>query len=340
MGAAARMLALSARSTHMGSMAISRSRIEPIDLARGIALLAMAVYHFAWDLEFFGYADPGMTAVGGWKIFARCIASTFLALVGISLFLSHGNGIRWTGFWRRLGMIVAAAAAITVATYIATPDFFIFFGILHQIAFASVAGLLFLRFPAWANILVAAAVIALPNVYTTPLLDGWWGWWTGLSEIRPRSSDFVPVFPYFGAVVAGIAMAQIASRAGTLDRLAAIHPGRWSRPLLFAGRHSLAVYLIHQPVLIAGLWLYAQVAPAQIDQPARFVSTCERTCQADRDDAFCTAYCGCMLGRIADEGRLEEAFSTAPSEAFRATVREMAAACSAETDAAVPGGDQ
>ena len=40
----------------------------------------MAVYHFTWDLEFFGYAEPGMTAVGGWKMFARCIASSFLFL--------------------------------------------------------------------------------------------------------------------------------------------------------------------------------------------------------------------------------------------------------------------
>ena len=60
-------------------------RIEAIDLARGIALVAMAVYHFTWDLEFFGYLEPRTTAVGGWKLFARVIASSFLFLVGVSL---------------------------------------------------------------------------------------------------------------------------------------------------------------------------------------------------------------------------------------------------------------
>ncbi|WP_273795314.1 heparan-alpha-glucosaminide N-acetyltransferase domain-containing protein, partial [Brucella intermedia] len=52
----------------------SRIRLGRIDIARGIALITMAVYHFGWDLEFFGYMAPGTTAHGGWKLFARCIA--------------------------------------------------------------------------------------------------------------------------------------------------------------------------------------------------------------------------------------------------------------------------
>jgi len=86
------------------------ARIELIDLARGAALAAMAVYHFTWDMEFFSYVQAGTTAVGGWKIFARCIASSFLFLVGVSLFLAHRDGVRWPGFWRRLAMVGAAKA--------------------------------------------------------------------------------------------------------------------------------------------------------------------------------------------------------------------------------------
>jgi uncharacterized membrane protein len=44
----------------------SYGRIVAIDIARGAALLAMASYHFTWDLEFFGYADAGLTAFGPW----------------------------------------------------------------------------------------------------------------------------------------------------------------------------------------------------------------------------------------------------------------------------------
>ena len=86
-------------------------RITAFDLLRGIALIAMASYHFTWDLEFFGYTDPGLTAFGWWKIYARCIASTFLFLVGVSLYLAHGRQIRWNGFWKRFAMVTGAAIA-------------------------------------------------------------------------------------------------------------------------------------------------------------------------------------------------------------------------------------
>ena len=232
--------------------AIKSNRIEALDLARGFALAAMAVYHFAWDLEFFGYAPPGMTALGGWKLFARCIASSFLFLVGVSLFLAHAQRIRWPGFLRRLAMVAGAAAAISVATYFAVPGAFIFFGILHQIALASLLGLAFLRLPALLTLAVAAAVIAAPTFLRSTFFDQPAWWWVGLSTVRHRSNDYVPLFPWFGAVLIGIAAARIASAAGLIDRLADVRFGRWSAPFGFFGRHSLAFYLIHQPVLIGG----------------------------------------------------------------------------------------
>ena len=79
----------------------SPARITAIDAARGVALIAMAIYHFTWDLQFFGYLEPGTATTGGWKLFARCIASSFLFLVGVGLVLAHGHGIRWPGFGRR-----------------------------------------------------------------------------------------------------------------------------------------------------------------------------------------------------------------------------------------------
>jgi len=141
----------------------NKSRIELIDAARGGALIAMAIYHFAWDLEFFGYAAQGMTAVGGWRLFARSIASSFLFLVGFSLLLAHVRGVRWQSFWWRMVQVGGAAAAITLVTYFATPDAFIFFGILHHIALASLVGLVFLRLPAFG---IAAIAIVDPSTPT------------------------------------------------------------------------------------------------------------------------------------------------------------------------------
>lgn len=311
----------------------SGRRIPTIDLARGVALVAMALYHFAWDLEFFGYAPAGMTSVGGWKFFARSIASSFLFLVGVSLFLAHARGVRWRGFGVRLAMVAGAAAVITVATWYATPDTFIFFGILHQIALASVLGLAFLRLP-WAVVLVlSAAVIAAPWFLASPVFDAPWFWWTGLSEVRPRSNDYVPLFPWFGAVLAGVAAAGLAERTGLFDRLARVAVPKASAPLLFCGRHSLAFYLIHQPVLIGCVFLFAQVVPPQRETPqVEFRQACERTCGAERDEEFCSFYCTCVLDAIEGENLLDAVFSANQNDVVRQRLSEMAVACTGDTE--------
>jgi uncharacterized membrane protein len=154
-----------------------------------------------------------------------------------------------------------AAALITVATFIATPDAFIFFGILHSIALASVLGLAFLRLPWWVTGAAGLFVLLSRPWLQTPLLDASPFWWTGLSAIIPVSNDYVPVFPFFGMVLIGMAAAQLAHARGWLVRMALVKfdglPGRF---LQFIGRHSLVYYLLHQPVMIGILFAVLKVA--------------------------------------------------------------------------------
>ncbi len=322
-----------------GTVLHPSKRIAAIDALRGVALLAMASYHFTWDLEFFGYAHAGLTAFGGWKIYARCIASSFLFLVGVSLILAHGRGIRWNGFWKRFLMVAAAALAITVVTRIATPDGFIFFGILHQIALASLLGLAFLRLPAPVTLAAAGLVIAAPHYLRSEIFDHPALWWLGLSPADPRSNDYVPLFPWFGAVLAGIGAAKIAASSGLFAWLAGLPLPRWTRPLDFAGRHSLAFYLIHQPVLIACVWLFSQVMPAESRSPqAGFIESCQASCVESRDAAFCSRYCGCMLDRLQKGGMFEKLYQGDRSAGLQGRVRDLASTCTAETDDAMEGG--
>ena len=324
-----------------GSIPPPTRRIEAIDAARGIALLAMVSYHFTWDLEFFGYVGRGLTAFGGWKIYARGIASSFLFLVGVSLVLAHGSGIRWQGFGRRLAMIVAAALAITAATWFVTPGSFIFFGILHHIALASVLGLAFLRFPAWALALAAVLVAAAPQFLHLPALDHPWLWWIGLSAITPRSNDYVPLFPWFGAVLAGMAAARFATDLGLLARLGGRLPQAAARPLVRIGQHSLAFYLIHQPVLIACIWLFAQVWPAPAQNPRdAFMPACQASCREVRDQAFCSAYCACMLDTLEKDGALDKVMQGDQTAEQSRRVGEIASGCTAQTDMSLMGGEE
>jgi uncharacterized membrane protein len=316
-----------------------KTRIELIDVARGAALVAMAVYHFTWDLEFFSYVQAGTTAVGGWKLFARCIASSFLFLVGVSLVLAHGSGMSWRGFWRRIAMVGGAAAAISLATFLAVPDVFIFFGILHQIALASLLGLVFLKLPWPATLAVAAAVVAAPHFLRSGFFDHPAWWWVGLSTANPRSNDYVPVFPWFGAVLAGIAAATFARQAGLLPRLAAIPAPRPARPLIFAGRHSLAFYLLHQPLLIAGIWLFSQAFPSTPEPSGvRFSRSCDASCTAVRDIAFCTRYCGCVRGALEREGLLDHVVNGGGSADLNARIGEATGACAAEAEGTIGEG--
>lgn len=226
-------------------------RINLLDAARGIALIAMTIFHFGFDLELFGFQEPGFISQPHWKYFARSIASSFLFLTGFSLFLAHSTEINWAGWKPRMLKIVAAAMIITVATYFATPEQYIFFGILHSIAFASLAGLVFLRMPALLIAACAVAIFIVGRGFETPLLNHWIFWWTGLSSVAILSSDYVPVFPWFSAPLLGIAAAKMVINRGLIEQLSAYELASAPMRLMrFLGRNSLVYYLLHQPVMI------------------------------------------------------------------------------------------
>jgi uncharacterized membrane protein len=224
-------------------------------MARSAALLAMIVFHFVTDLEMFGIIEAGTTLQGGWYVMARLIAGSFLFLVGVSLVLAHARGVRWRPFWRQVIAIAGAALVISAVTYAAMPGQFIYFGILHAIVVAKIMGLLVVTRPAWLAAPAALIVLGIWARFGLSLpLDPWLGW-TGLSA-RPRPAlDLIPVFPWLAPMFLGIVFAKLVD-------LRSLPPPRipFARALAWPGQHSLAVYLLHQPILIGLLWLALQLA--------------------------------------------------------------------------------
>lgn len=239
-------------------------RIALVDAARGFALIAMTLFHFGWDLEMFALAAPGFASQPAMIWFARSIATSFLFLVGVSLVLAHGRdrtgSFNRRGFLIRLAQVSGAALLITIATRFATPDAYIFFGILHHIAVASILALAFVRLPWWAT-LGAAAFFATGQMFLrSALFDAPIWWWTGLNAFTPRSTDYVPLFPFFAAVLAGTGITRLMVDRKMLDWFAGWQlQGRLGRSLRFIGRHSLVYYLLHQPVMIAILYVFVSV---------------------------------------------------------------------------------
>ncbi|MGE6740068.1 heparan-alpha-glucosaminide N-acetyltransferase [Allorhizobium pseudoryzae] len=288
-------------------------RIPLIDTLRGVALIAMASYHFTWDLEFFGYLEPGTATEGGWKIYARLIASSFLFLVGISLVLAHRPAIRWKPFGRRLGMVAAAAAVISIGTFIALPQEWIFFGILHAITVSSLIALAFLPLPPLMAALAAIGILiafvidgwVMPGVLRSSVFDPRALAWIGLAETPPRSNDFVPLFPWLSAVLAGVAVAGLLQRHGGFQRLQS-----WQqRPniLTRAGQHSLVFYLVHQPVLIGIVYLASLVAPPPAPDPIEsYNRSCEASCTTGGNDAgLCQRFCACTGEKLVAQSLFE-----------------------------------
>lgn len=218
----------------------------------------MVVFHFVRDLETFRVIPAGTTLSGGWAVFARLVAGTFLFLAGVSLVLAHRSGFRPAAYLRRLATIATAALLVTVATSFAIPSRTITFGILHVIALASVVCLPFVWLSPWCSAAAAVAVWIVAAVWGRALIDAPWAAFTGLGTIVRPSLDYLPAFPWLAPALLGIAVAL----ALDLGRRRPPTPEpAWGAALACPGRHGLAIYLLHQPVMLAAIWLVLNLTP-------------------------------------------------------------------------------
>lgn len=287
-------------------------RLQWVDIARGIALIAMVVYHFTWDLSFFGLIAPQTSVTGGWAIFARMIAVAFLFLTGFSLFLANRNGIRWKAFFKRFIIIVGAALLISVATYFTNPQAYVYFGILHEIALTSLVGLLFLRTPILINILVIIFILTLGvflhsgmgdmagalAFFQRPVFS-----WTGLNFFPRPAADFVPFIPWFAAGLSGITVARILSCFHWLKWLQnGIHPLWLNKTMQWLGRHTLIIYLLHQPLLYGAVFLFVSAFPDATR--VQMEESCVASCADENGVLECRRYCGCVFDEIQNRNLL------------------------------------
>jgi uncharacterized membrane protein len=308
----------------------SVGRIPLVDAVRGTALLAMFVFHLTWDLSYFGYVNPNIAFERGFSIFGDTIASTFLAVAGASLVLAHVPRFRRRAYARHLAIIIAAAAAVSLATYVFIPEGFIFFGILHCIALATLIALPFIFLPWWCAALVALLALAGPRLFVSPVFDAPFWWWTGLSTFEPRTNDYRPILPWLGMLLAGLATMKIGDRFAARDRLARWQPRNVvSRGVVGGGRHSLAIYLIHQPVLFGLVWLLAAIAPPQGSAAeARFYGACRAQCEkGGQPQSICGAVCTCIADDLREEDLWMRTISNRLSAQERERLAQMARAC-------------
>ncbi|MDH5444093.1 MAG: DUF1624 domain-containing protein [Gammaproteobacteria bacterium] len=230
-------------------------RIILIDLLRGIAIAMMFVYHFCFDLTYFGYTHSQFNSDPFWLNFRAVIVSLFLGVVGFSLYLAHHRKWNKPAWLKRAGILIAASVAVSASSYLMYPDSFIFFGILHFIALASILGVVFVRF-GHLNLLLGTVILLMGNHYGNDFFNQPAMQWVGMMTIRPITEDYVPLFPWFGMILIGIWLANWSINSQVFRPILYWqnqHP--ITSTLCFAGRHSLLIYLLHQPIFLGLLYV-------------------------------------------------------------------------------------
>ena len=141
------------------------------------------------------------------------------------------------------------------------PNSFIYFGVLHGMAVMLIVARLSAGCGRW---LWPMGAVALALAFAAPwaMEAGWLDTafngktlnWLGLINTKPITEDYVPLLPWMAMVWWGMAATQWYMRR---LQLAPIRPlARALGPLAFLGRWSLSYYMLHQPVMLAGLWLW------------------------------------------------------------------------------------
>lgn len=207
----------------------------------------MIVYHFGFDLNYLGWLHQQINSDPRWLTARALILGTFLFTAGASFALAEAWGVSLKTQLARISRILAAALLVTAGSWLAFPNSAIYFGVLHAIAVMSV---LLLGMPkgAWPACLLGMATILLGNVYANGLFDQPGLAWIGFMTRKPITEDYVPILPWFGICLIGYGLTHEMVRRRLFKTLEQVQPR--PRFLVWMGRHSLAIYLLHQPVLL------------------------------------------------------------------------------------------
>ena len=234
-------------------------RVALLDQARGVAILAMVIYHALWDGLLFGLITWSPERDAAMRIAAQLIATSFLVIVGLSMALTDAKSeqVVWRTrpFWRRFAAIAAGAALVSLGTFFALPQAPIYFGILHHIALASVILALVLPWHPFFMVAGAALIVIANDRVALEALNAPATIWLGFGTRAPVTADWVPLVPWLAAGLIGLAIGKqwVLPWLKNRPSLGSANP---RDALAFAGRHSLIIYLAHQPILIGIIQLY------------------------------------------------------------------------------------
>lgn len=242
---------------------LSTDRIWLIDEIRGLFILSMVLYHALYDLTMIYQVNIPFFYSRGATIWQLSIGFVFVTISGISCYFSHSN-------LRRGTCCFAIAMGLTAFTHFFIRDLIIRFGILHLLGLSILLFAMLQKPLSKVPIAAGLTVSAILTILTWQIPRGIFGI-PGLWELAipdqlyqlgflfpfgfPSqtfySTDYYPLFPWFFLFLFG-------SYIGKLIRSRPLPTFFYEKaipPLCFIGRNTLAIYLVHQPVLFGVFYL-------------------------------------------------------------------------------------
>ena len=229
-----------------------KRRHHDIDTVRGAALVSMIAYHACWDLVYLCGADWPWYGSFWAYVWQQSICWTFILLSGYCFFLGR-NPLR-RGFVTFLG-----GAAVSAVTAVVLPEEPVRWGVLTFLGLAAMLSVplkpLLRRIQPQLGLAVCFALFMLfrdvnegflgfegARIAAVPLGSGPLASLLGVPAPSFHSSDYFSLLPWLFLFWAGVFLSRLRpEREDLLTRPA---------PVITAmGRHSLLMYLLHQPVL-------------------------------------------------------------------------------------------
>ncbi len=245
-------------------------RFWEVDSLRGIAIVMMVTFHLIFDLYYFGVYNFDVHSGFLWW-FARITASMFIFLVGVSLSLSYSRTILkgnygtqnqlFFKYLKRGLKIFGYGLIITAVTWIFIGNGFIIFGILHLIGIAIILEYPFLK-RKYINLILGSFFIAA-GIYLMSFTFDFYGLlWLGFTPYNFYTLDYFPLLPWLGVVSLGIFLGNtLYENYNRRFKLPDLSKNVLIKFSGFLGKHSLLIYLIHQPILLFILYLFGYLDP-------------------------------------------------------------------------------
>jgi uncharacterized membrane protein len=230
-------------------------RFWELDFLRGMAVIAMIAFHFFFDMNYFAGAGFLLNS-GIYFLLAKFVQLSFITLVGISLTISYKRNQEFGKFLKRGIIIFCLGSLITIFTYLFFRQGTIWFGVLHFIGLSIILSYPFLKLKwknvFWGIIFILLGICLLQFSFPFPFLL-----WLGFSPQAFYTFDYFPLLPWFGVVLMGIFLGNVLYTNKKRNfRLFDFSNSIISKSACFLGRHSLAIYFLHQPFMVAAIYLF------------------------------------------------------------------------------------